>query len=89
MNLEPALAQECATIAAELRSHFNVEVYGGDDKIGKQMKYADRAKIPYALLYGTSESAAKVVKVKELHSGVETLVPRAELVAWLTTHART
>ncbi|HEU4734154.1 MAG TPA: histidine--tRNA ligase [Kofleriaceae bacterium] len=83
LAVEPALAADCARMAAELRdAGFNVEVYGGDDKLGKQLKYADRSKIPLALLYGTREKDAGIVKVKDLRESAVTKehdVPRADL----------
>ncbi|HET7501773.1 MAG TPA: histidine--tRNA ligase [Kofleriaceae bacterium] len=83
LAVEPALAADCARMAAELRDGgFNVEVYGGDDKLGKQLKYADRSKIPLALLYGTREKDAGIVKVKDLREAAVTKehdVPRADL----------
>ena len=84
LNLEPALAGECAQIATALRTAgLDIEVYGGDDKLGKQMKYADRSGIPLVLLYGASEHDRGIVKVKELRTGAEHDVPRAELAAWI------
>jgi histidyl-tRNA synthetase len=82
VQLEPPLALEYARLASELRaSGFNVEVYGGDDKIGKQLKYADRAGVPIALLLGTRERDAGMVKLKDLRANAEHDVPRGELVA--------
>jgi histidyl-tRNA synthetase len=83
LAVEPALAADCARIAAELRdAGLNVEVYGGDDKLGKQLKYADRSTIPLAVLYGTREKDAGIVKLKDLREAAivkEHEVPRAEL----------
>src|SRR6185436_18729306 len=83
LAVEPALAPDCARIAAELRAAgLNVEVYGGDDKLGKQLKYADRSKIPLAVLYGSREKAAGAVKLKDLREGAvirEHDVPLADL----------
>jgi histidyl-tRNA synthetase len=87
LNVEAGLAGEYAAMATELRAAgINTEVYGGDDKLGKQMKYADRAKVPLAILVGGREQAEGVVKVKNLKVAVgtadnETSVPRSELVA--------
>ena len=82
LNVEPPLALEYARIAAELRAAgVNVEVYGGDDKLGKQLKYADRAGVPLAVLLGSREQAAGQVKLKDLRAGQEHDVPRGELVA--------
>jgi histidyl-tRNA synthetase len=84
LAVEPALAPDCARMAAELRdTGLNVEVYGGDDKLGKQLKYADRSKIPLALLYGSREKDAGIVKVKDLREAAVTKehdVSRLDLV---------
>ncbi len=82
LAVEPELAPAYAAIATELRAAgINVEVYGGDDKLGKQLKYADRAKIRLALLLGAREQAASVVKIKDLQANAEHDVPRDGLVA--------
>jgi histidyl-tRNA synthetase len=85
LAVEPTLAAECAGMAAELRAAgLNVEVYGGDDKLGKQLKYADRSGIPLAVLYGSRERDAGLVKLKDLRAGAATRehdVPRGELAA--------
>jgi histidyl-tRNA synthetase len=83
LAVDPALALECARLAAELReAGLNVEVYGADDKLGKQLKYADRAKIPLAVLYGSREKASGLVKLKDLRESAVTRehdVPLADL----------
>ncbi|HEY0987331.1 MAG TPA: histidine--tRNA ligase [Kofleriaceae bacterium] len=84
LAVDPALALDCARLAAELReAGINVEVYGGDDKLGKQLKYADRSRIPLAVLYGSREKAAGQVKLKDLRETAVTKehdVARADLV---------
>jgi histidyl-tRNA synthetase len=82
LNVEPPLALEYAAIAAELRiAGLNVEVYGADDKLGKQFKYGDRAGVPLAILYGARERDAGQIKIKDLRKQEELTVPRGELVA--------
>jgi histidyl-tRNA synthetase len=82
LHVEKDMALDYARIAAELRAGgLNVEVYGGDDKLGKQFKYADRSGVPLAILYGSREREAGVVKVKNLRTGEETEIPRGELIA--------
>lgn len=85
LSVEAALAPVYASLATELRTAgLNVEVYAGDDKLGKQLKYADRAKVPVAILVGSREMDAGLVKVKDLREGAavrELDVPRGELVA--------
>jgi histidyl-tRNA synthetase len=89
MNVEAALAGEYARLAAELRTvGLNVEVYGNDDKLGRQFKYADASGVPLSVMIGTQEQTAGVAKIKDLRvtefkhpSENETVVPRAEVVA--------
>ncbi len=85
LAVEPGLSTVYAQLATELRAAgLNVEVYGGDDKLGKQLKYADRAKVPLAVLVGTREQEAGIVKLKDLREGAATReydLARAELVA--------
>ncbi len=84
LNFDPALASEYAKLATELRaSGLSVEVYGEDDKPGKQFKYADRAGIPFALVIGSQEHAEGVVTLQDLrvHENNKTKVARAEIVA--------
>ena len=82
LHVEKELALEYARIAAELRgAGLNVEVYGGDDKLGKQFKYADRSGVPLAILFGSRERDARIVKLKNLRTSEEIEVPRGDLVA--------
>jgi len=85
LAVEPALAAAQAGVATELRgAGLNVEVYGGEDKLAKQLKYADKAGVPLVLLLGAREHEAGVVKVKDMRPSAEVRehdVPRGELVA--------
>ncbi|MBL9020020.1 MAG: ATP phosphoribosyltransferase regulatory subunit, partial [Myxococcales bacterium] len=85
LSVEAPLARTYAELATELRAAgINVEVYAGDDKLGKQLKYADRAKVPVAILLGSREQEAGVVKLKDLRENAavkEQDVPRGDVVA--------
>ena len=87
VNLDASLTLDYAQLAAELRAAgINTEVYGGADKLGKQFKYADGGGVPLALLCGSREHAAGVVKVKNLrvtdpNAVNEREVPRGDVVA--------
>ena len=86
LNVDASLAADYAKLAAELRgAGFAIEVYGDDDKLGKQFKYADRSGIPFALIIGSRESAAGVVKIKDLRlvENNEREIQRADVVAAL------
>ncbi|HUS29716.1 MAG TPA: histidine--tRNA ligase [Kofleriaceae bacterium] len=81
LNVEPALAEDYLHMAASLRSAgINTEVYGGDDKLGKQMKYADRSGAPIGVLVGSRERDANQVKLKLFRENREIDVPRSELL---------
>ena len=81
LRVEPGLGAAYAALATELRAAgLNVEVYGGDDKLGKQLKYAVRGKVPLAVIYGARERDAGVVKVKDLRAEQEHDVPHDGLV---------
>ncbi len=87
LTVDGTLTAEYAKMATELRAAgLNVEVYGGEDKLGKQLKYADRAKVPLALIYGSRERDAGIVKIKDLRgaggeAAKESDIPRADLAA--------
>ncbi len=59
-----------------------VETWLGEGgNLGKQFKYANQRSIPYALVLGPDEVANGTVAVKNLVTGVQQVVPRAELAA--------
>jgi histidyl-tRNA synthetase len=89
LNFDPQLSTEYAKLATELRTAgFNIEVYGEDDKPGKQFKYANNSGIPIAIIMGSREREAGVVTLKDLRItdmavNNQTEVPRPEVVARL------
>ncbi len=84
LQVESELGPSYSQIATELRAAgLNVELYASADKLAKQLKYADRAGVPLAILYGSRERDAGIVKVKDLRPNAEPRehdVPRADLV---------
>lgn len=68
-------------LAAQLRAAgITVDVYSGADKLGKQLKYADRRGVRHAIVRGSAEQAADTVGVKDLASGEQSTIPMADLV---------
>ena len=53
------------------RAGIRTELYMGDDRAGKQIKYADKMEIPVVVLYGPDEKAKGVVTVKDMSVGRE------------------
>jgi histidyl-tRNA synthetase len=73
---------DAITLAAELRQGgLRVDVYPEADKLGKQFKYAASRSVPFVAIVGDDERARGEVAVKDLRSGEQTAVPRAEAAA--------
>jgi histidyl-tRNA synthetase len=69
-------------LAAELRrAGLSVEWYPEAVRLPRQLKYADRQGIPVAVILGPEELQRGEVAMKDLISGQQTSIPRAELVA--------
>jgi histidyl-tRNA synthetase len=63
-------------VAKKLRaSGVNTEIYPQSAKLEKQLKYADRKKIPYVVIIGEEEVSKGTVLVKNLETGQQTSVP--------------
>jgi len=63
------------SIADKLREkNINVEVYLENEKLNKQLKYADKKNIPYVIIIGPDEVKNNTLTIKELSSGRQTSV---------------
>src|SRR5256714_5223899 len=73
---------EAVTLASELRSHgLRVDVYPEADKMGKQFKYASARGIPFVAIVGDDEKARGEVAIKDMRSGEQRSVRRAEIAS--------
>jgi histidyl-tRNA synthetase len=80
-QMDAAQLSYCLTVAKELRdAGIAAEVALEGGKLGKQLKYADRAGIRFAVVAGEDELSRDAVAVKDLRRGDQFEVPRAELV---------
>lgn len=61
------------------RKGIPVELYPDNVKVAKQFTHADRRKIPFAVIAGTSEIEANVFSVKDLQTGTQQTVTLEEL----------
>jgi histidyl-tRNA synthetase len=76
-------------LAGELRGGgLRVEVYPDADKLGKQFKYASSRNVPCVAIVGDDERANGTVSVKDLRSGAQETVARAEAAAFISTRVR-
>jgi histidyl-tRNA synthetase len=75
-------------VAARLRRRgVAADVYVGDGRLGKQLKYADRRGVRFAVIRGSDERAAGTVAVKDLVSGDQTTVAEDDLADHLRAAA--
>jgi histidyl-tRNA synthetase len=85
-QMEPALQHAYLGLAAQLRqAGFNTEVYLEPAKLDKQLRYADRAGIPIALLMGADEYGQGIAQVKNLAQQTQQPVALDALATTLRT----
>jgi histidyl-tRNA synthetase len=76
IQVDTGLMPDYFKLAAELRADgLKVEVYIDPHKMGKQLKYADRAGVPFALLMGSDEKARGTVTLKNLRKAEQEEIP--------------
>jgi len=76
---------DALALAGELRrSDLRVDVYPEIDKLGRQFKYAAAQGLPFVALVGEDERARGQVAVKDLRSGEQTAVARADAARFIT-----
>ncbi len=77
---------EAVRLASDLRQGgLRVELYPEPDKLGKQFKYASSRNVPFVAIEGDDERKAGTIAIKDLRSGEQTSVPRAEAAAFVSS----
>ncbi|PYQ94685.1 MAG: hypothetical protein DMF97_18160 [Acidobacteria bacterium] len=77
---------DAVALAGELRQgELRVDVYPDADRLGKQFKYAASRRMPFVAIVGDDERARGEVAVKDLRSGEQTAVPRAEAARFIAS----
>jgi histidyl-tRNA synthetase len=85
---EDSIADAIA-LATELRSSgLRVDVYPEADKMGKQFKYASSRGIPIVAIVGEDERARGEVAIKDMRSGEQQSIKRADVAAELQNRER-
>ena len=75
----------CLPMLAKLRkSGVNAEIFPESAKMKKQMNYANRKEIPFVILAGEEEIAARKFTLKNMQSGDQHLVSAEELIKILS-----
>lgn len=73
---------ESLALATELRgAGLRVDLYPEADKMGKQFKYASSRSIPFVAIVGDDERARGEVAIKDLRSGEQRNVKRADVAS--------
>jgi histidyl-tRNA synthetase len=81
---------DALALAAELRrADLCVDVYPEADRLSKQFKYAASRRLPLVAVVGEDERARGEVAVKDLRTGDQTAVPRADVVKFIAGRLRT
>lgn len=79
---EETLLPASYRLAASLRSAgLNTICYTENVKIQKQLKFADRVNLRFAVILGGDEAAAGTAVIKDLHNHTQQTVPQTEVAA--------
>ena len=72
---------EAIALATDLRAAgVSTQIYTEKKKFKAKMNYADKLKVPYVYFLGEDEIAAGVVSCKDMRTGEQVKLPRAEAV---------
>ncbi len=83
-QVDPDLLDDQLALASQLRQGgINTEVVLDGGKLGKQLRYADRAGIRFVAILGRQEAADGTVTLKDLRRQDQFTVPRGEVVSAL------
>jgi len=63
---------------------INSEIYFEPEKLGKQMKYADKKKIPFVVIRGSEEMEKDEVTVKFMATSKQKTIPLKQLITYLS-----
>jgi len=76
--------EESLALASELRSAgLRVDLYPETDKIGKQFKYASARNVPFVAILGDDERTRGEVALKDMSTGNQIAIARAEAAAFV------
>jgi len=79
--LEKQFQENCLALVAQLRKEsISTEIFLGAEDLAKQLKYADRLKIPYVAMIGENETKENKVTLKNMASGEQELITPEEIL---------
>ncbi len=62
---------------------INAEIYFEPEKLGKQLKYADKKEIPFVVICGPDEIQRGEATIKVMKTGKQKRIPQNQLTAYL------
>ena len=75
----------CMKLLQDLRSAgINAELYPGNHKMAKQMKYANGKNIPFVAMVGSREMETGIISVKNMDSGEQHEINKEKLIEFLS-----
>lgn len=78
-----SLRRNTIAIADELRKvNIKAETYFEPQRLDKQIKYADKKKIPFVIICGDDEVRDNTVTIKNMASGKQKTIPRLQLASY-------
>jgi len=80
---EDSMQVSITTSAILRREGFSVQTYPEPAKIGKQLKFADRNGVKFALVIGPEEKEQGIVQVKDMKTREQSSVPMEGLVNYI------
>ena len=83
INFGDSEVKYCFSIADTLRKNgITCEIFPDAGKLKKQFGYADARKIPFVIIAGEAEITQNILKIKNMNTGVETLMGKNELTSY-------
>ena len=80
---------DALALAGELRAGgLRADVYPEADKLGKQFKYASSRNVPFVAVVGDDERANGMVSVKDLKTGEQQTIARADAPNYIASRVR-
>jgi histidyl-tRNA synthetase len=80
---------DALALAGDLRrAGMRVDVYPEADKLGRQFKYASSRNVPFVTICGDDERANGTVSVKDMRSGEQQTMPRADVASYIASRVR-
>jgi histidyl-tRNA synthetase len=63
--------------------HINAEIYFEPERLGKQLRYADKKEIPFVVICGPDERQRGEATIKVMKTGKQKRIPQNQLTAYL------